>query len=232
MLGTSVAEICSFSASVCVNWNLRKYYLAIIQSLDNHQHQCGMFHLVTEGRVVGTSGVNPSGHEEEGYLTATWISMECLPSCYSGDPGNQILCCLLKVDLDERAPGKQWLHSPQHPGSAHLDYGRDVLPAHLTATLVSLTLFLLLGRAMHGMTQGSRRDAGLPPGTGGFRWFTGLMQAIRECTCPQRSCVRRARALLRKGKSNLGKCCSTHINLSTHYYYYYYYYENLLKVLV
>ena len=155
--------------------------------------------------------------------------MECLPSCYSSDSGDHILCWLLKVDLDEKAPGKKWLHSPQCSGSVPLaDCGRDVLPGHLTSTPVSLKLFVLFGRAMHGMTHGSRRAGGLPPRVGGFRWFTGLIQAIRECTCHHRSCVRKARGLLCKDKSNLGKCCSTHINLSICYYYY----ENLLKVLV
>lgn len=198
--------------------------------MDNHQHQCGMCQLVTESKVVTSYEVNLSGHEEQSSLTVTQISVECLPSCYSSDPGSYILCWLLEVDLDERAPGKKWLHSPQCPGSMHLaDCRRDVLPAHLTPTLVSLMLFVLLERAKHGMTHGSKRDGGVPPGTGGFRWFTGLGQAIRECTCHHRSCVRKARGLHCKGKSNLGKCCSTHINLSICYYYYYD--ENLLKVL-
>lgn len=188
-----------------------------------------MCQLVTEGRVVKTSGVNLSGHEEQRCLTVTWISMECLPSCYSSDSGNHILCWLLKVGLGERAPGKKWLHSLQCAGSVHLpDCGRDVLPARLTSTPVSLMLFVLLGRAMHSMTHGSRRDGGLSPGIGGFKCFRGLIQAIRECPCHRRSCVRKARGLLCKGKSNLGTCCSTHINLSIRYYYY----ENLLKDLV
>lgn len=101
------------------------------------------------------------------------------------------------------------------------DCRKNVLPAHLTSTVVSLMLLVLSGHAMHGTTHGSRRDGGLPPGTGGFTLFTDLIQAIRECTCHQRSCVGKVRALLCEGKSNLRKCCSTHINLSIHCYYYY-----------
>lgn len=42
-----------------------------------------------------------------------------------------------------------------------------------TSTPVSLMLFVLLGCAVHGMTQGLRKDGGLPSGRGGFKWFTG-----------------------------------------------------------
>lgn len=108
------------------------------------------------------------------------------------------------------------------------DCRKNVLSAHLTSTVVSLMLLVLSGHAMHGTTHGSRRDGGLPPGTGGFTSFTDLIQAIREYTCHQRSCVGKVRALLCEWKSNLRKCCSTHINLSIHCYYYY---ENLLKIL-
>lgn len=97
-----------------------------------------------------------------------------------------------------------------------------------TFTPVSLILLVLLGWAIHGRTCGSRRDGGLPPGIGGFRWLTGPIQAIRECTCHHRSYVKKGRGLLRKGKSNLRKCYNTYINLSICYYYY----ENLFKVLV
>lgn len=49
VLGTSVAGICSLSASVNENWKLRLYYLAIIQTLDNHQHPCWMCPLQKAG---------------------------------------------------------------------------------------------------------------------------------------------------------------------------------------
>lgn len=153
--------------------------------------------------------------------------MECLPSCCSSDQWPHLVLAS-KDGPGWQSTWKKWLQSPQCPPQGACTCVGEMCCLY-TSTPVSLKLFVLLGCAVHGMTHGSRRDGGLPSERGGFRWFTGLIEAIREFTCHHRSCVRQQRGCLVREKSNLGKCCSIHINLSIHYYYDD---ENLLKVLV
>lgn len=98
-------------------WENTAWLLSVLWT---HQYQCGKCQLVTANRVVRTSGVNLSGHEELCYLAVTLIWIACLPCCYSRQQGDHILCQLLDVDLNGRAAGKKWLHKPQWMGSLHL----------------------------------------------------------------------------------------------------------------